>query len=77
VALDSAVALDSGYAMAHKRRGEVLAALGELERALDALREAERLAPDNPNIRDSVEQVERWRASAGTVSGDTARPPPF
>jgi hypothetical protein len=63
-ALDEAIALDPDYAMAHKRRGEVLAALGELDLALEALHRAERLAPENPNIRNSVEQVERRRTRA-------------
>jgi tetratricopeptide (TPR) repeat protein len=76
-ALDTAIALDSGYEIAHKRRGEVLAELGELDAAVDALEEAERLAPDNSNIRDSLERVKRWRASADTDgSANTGRPPP-
>lgn len=76
-ALDTAIALDSGYEIAHKRRGEVLAALGELDAALDALGEAERLAPDNSNIRDSLERVKRWRASADAAgSANTGRPRP-
>ncbi len=77
LALDVSLALDSGRATTHKRRGEVLAALGELDGAMDALREAQRLAPDNPNIRESVEKVKRWRANADTASGDRARPPPL
>jgi hypothetical protein len=76
-ALDTAIALDSGYEIAHKRRGEVLAELGELDAAVDALEEAERLAPDNSNIRESLERVKRLRASADAAgSANTGRPRP-
>ena len=78
-ALDTAIALEPGYEIAHKRRGEVLAALGELDAALDALGEAARLAPDNSNIRDSLERVKRWRDSedtGGSANTESPRPSP-
>jgi hypothetical protein len=43
------------------------------------MEEAERLAPDNSNIRESLERVKRWRASAdadGSANTGRPRPPP-
>jgi tetratricopeptide (TPR) repeat protein len=62
-ALDNALALDDEFAAAHKRRGETLASLGELDAALAALREAHRLDPDNPNIRASLQSLEQTGAN--------------
>jgi flavin-dependent dehydrogenase len=73
--LDAAIALDSSYEIAHKRRGEVLAAMGKLGAALKALGEAQRLAPDNSNIRDSLERVKQLRANSDAAdSPNTGRP---
>jgi hypothetical protein len=63
IALDAGITLDPNYAIAHKRRGEALASLGKFDAGLAALREAERLDPDNQNIRDSIERVTEWRAT--------------
>ncbi len=60
-ALDAALALDPSYAKAHKRRGETLAAVGELELAESALDEAQRLEPDDPNVRASLRRLRRLR----------------
>ncbi len=61
VALDAALALDPSYAKAHKRRGETLAAVGELDLAESALDEAQRLEPDDPNVRASLRRLRELR----------------
>jgi tetratricopeptide (TPR) repeat protein len=56
-ALDSALALAPGFALAHRRRGETLAQMGELQGAVEALREARRLAPRDREIVASLRAV--------------------
>ncbi len=71
-ALETAIELDPRLATAHKRLGEAFAGLEELDAAMDALLEAGRLDPNNPNIQSSLRHVVGLReraAGAARVPG--------
>jgi tetratricopeptide (TPR) repeat protein len=58
-ALARALELDPDFARAHRRLGEVLAAQGDLEGAVEELRKAVRLAPRDSHAREALHKAER------------------
>jgi Flp pilus assembly protein TadD len=64
---DAAIALDPRAAQPYLRRGELLALRGAHAAALDDLLQAERLEPDNAEIREAISRVR-----AGVVQAEAA-----
>jgi tetratricopeptide (TPR) repeat protein len=60
-AYERAIQCDAGYANAYRNLGAALARKGEIPRAIETLRKAKRLAPDDVDLDAAIAELESLR----------------
>jgi tetratricopeptide (TPR) repeat protein len=55
---ESAIRCDASYAAAYRNLGAALARKGDLRKALEALRKAKRLAPEDRELGEAIAELE-------------------